>query len=30
VALSSADFFGGRDPALQAIIAVTKGVRPVM
>lgn len=30
VALSSADFFAGRDPALQAIIAVTNGTRPVM
>jgi hypothetical protein len=28
--LSSADFFGGRDPALQAIIQVTRGKRPVM
>ena len=30
VSLSSADFFGGRDPALEAIIAVAKGTRPVM
>jgi tetratricopeptide (TPR) repeat protein len=29
VQLSSADFFAGRDPAIQAIIAVTKGL-PVM
>ena len=30
VPLSSADFFAGRDPALEAIIAVTKGTRPLM
>ncbi len=30
VPLSSADFFAGRDPALQAIIAVAKETRPVM
>ena len=30
VPLSSTEFFAGRDPALEAIIAVTKGTRPLM